>query len=169
MNLGAVRWKKIPLINRHLGVCVAWDSPSKTAISGYAGLLQSLRSNVVGPHTHSRRFPWDVGLQVGGAQKHLRSGSNLCRHQVRAQRSLAQHRWWVPRPTTLERSDWRREACPPAERAQQRSDEPTRRNQKDAKKNWNLTPINCPITAAASARCAPPTGGGWRRVCSGRR
>ena len=81
----------------------------------------------------------------------------------------SQHRGWVRRPTTLERSEGRRAACPPAERAQQRSDEPTRRNQKDAKKNWNLTPISCPITAAASARCVPLAEGGWRRVCSGRR
>ena len=41
----------------------AVNSPSETAISGYAGHLQSLRSNVVSPHTHSCRFPWDLGLQ----------------------------------------------------------------------------------------------------------
>ena len=34
--------------------------------------------------------------------------------------SLPQHRWWVRRPTTSERSDWRRAACPPAGRAQQK-------------------------------------------------
>ena len=32
-------------------------------------------------------------------------------------------------------------------------------------KNWTLTPITA---VAANARCAPPAGGGWRRVCSGR-
>ena len=32
------------------------NAPSQTAISGYAVLLQSLRSDVVGPHTHSCRF-----------------------------------------------------------------------------------------------------------------
>jgi hypothetical protein len=34
------------------------NSPSQTAISGYASLLQSLRSDVVGPHTRSCRFHW---------------------------------------------------------------------------------------------------------------
>jgi hypothetical protein len=47
------------------------NSPSKTAISGYAGLLQSLRSDVVNPHTHSCRFTRDAGLKVVDAQKHL--------------------------------------------------------------------------------------------------
>ena len=97
---------EIPLKNRHLGV---------------AGLLQSLRSNVVGPHTHACRFPWDVGLQVGGAQKHFRSGSNLCRRQVRTQRSLAQHRWRVPSPKTSERSEGSRAAYTPAGEAQHKS------------------------------------------------
>jgi len=32
---------------------VATNPPSQTAISGYAALLRSLRSNVVGPHTRS--------------------------------------------------------------------------------------------------------------------
>ena len=36
--------------------CFVLNSPSLTAISGYAGLLQSLRSDVVSPHTHSCRF-----------------------------------------------------------------------------------------------------------------
>jgi len=35
--------------------------PRLTAISGHAGLLQSLRSDVVGPHTHSCRFQEGVG------------------------------------------------------------------------------------------------------------
>ena len=39
-----------------LVVGAAVDSPSQTAISGYAGLLRSLRSNVVSPHTHSCRL-----------------------------------------------------------------------------------------------------------------
>ncbi len=43
------------------------DYPYKTAISGYARLLRSLRSNVVSPHTHSCRFLWDVRKQVVGA------------------------------------------------------------------------------------------------------
>jgi hypothetical protein len=47
------------------------DSPSQTAISGCASLLQSLRSDVVDPHTHSCRFQWDIGLKIVGAQKHL--------------------------------------------------------------------------------------------------
>jgi hypothetical protein len=47
------------------------NSPSQTAISGYAGLLQSLRSDVVDPHTHSCRFQWDAGLKIVSAQKHL--------------------------------------------------------------------------------------------------
>ena len=61
--------------------CVAMDSPSETAISGYASLLRSLRSNVVGPHTHSCRFPWDVGLQVVGAQEYLRLPNWVGMHQ----------------------------------------------------------------------------------------
>ncbi len=32
------------------------NSPSQTAISGYASLLQSLRYDVVSPHTRSCRF-----------------------------------------------------------------------------------------------------------------
>ena len=47
------------------------NSPSQTAISGYAGLLRSLRSNVVGPHTHSCRFQWTFGSLVVEAQKQL--------------------------------------------------------------------------------------------------
>ena len=80
---------------------VCMDSPSETAISGYARLLRSLRSNVVSPHTHSWRSPGSVGLQTDGVHP-----------------SNPQHRWWVRRPTTSERSDWRRAAYPPAGRAQ---------------------------------------------------
>jgi hypothetical protein len=52
----ALRCPQVLLVNRHLRVCVRLHSPSQTAISGYAGLLQSLRSNIVSPHTHSCRF-----------------------------------------------------------------------------------------------------------------
>ena len=89
------------------GFWIAWlcawvmNSPALTAISGYACLLQSLRSDVVGPHTRSCRFPGCVGLPIVGVDL-----------------SISQHRWWVRRPTTLEGSDWRRAAYPPAGRAQ---------------------------------------------------
>jgi hypothetical protein len=47
--------------------CVARNHPSETAISGYATLLRSLRSNVVSPHTHSCRLLSCFGcvLRVG--------------------------------------------------------------------------------------------------------
>ena len=48
------------------------NSPSPTAISGYASLLQSLRSNVVSPHTRSCRFQCDVGLQMVDQQRFLK-------------------------------------------------------------------------------------------------
>ena len=51
--------------------CFVLNSPSVTAISGYAGLLQSLRSDVVSPHTHSCRFPCDIGLHFFDVRKYL--------------------------------------------------------------------------------------------------
>jgi hypothetical protein len=70
-------WLELYLSNRQLQRCAAQSCPSQTAISGYAGLLRSLRSNVVGPHTCSCRFPRDVGEQIDGTEKHLPSNTKM--------------------------------------------------------------------------------------------
>ena len=120
------------------------DSPSQTAISGYAVLLQSLRSDVVGPHTHSCRFLAGVGLQVVCVPSSFGLTTCIGIQNICVRTSHSQHRWWVRRPTTSERSDWRRAACPPAGWVQQKVRGQMGRHQKSAQKNWNLTPINDP-------------------------
>ena len=65
------------------------NPPSQTAISGYASLLQSLRSDVVGPHTHSCRFQWGVGLQVVGAQMPLAVNTMMACTWLRASKLFA--------------------------------------------------------------------------------
>ena len=62
--------------------------------------------------------------QRGGLSHHEHQRNwNLTPINLDVHPSLTQHRWRVRRPTTLERSDWRRAACPPAGRAQHKANQ----------------------------------------------
>ena len=140
--------------NRQLGVCAVLTPPQKPPSRG----MQASSSRFA--PMSSARTPTRVGfseLMVDNTQraKALSIHPQAGLHKVRSLTFCSQHRWWVRRPTTLERSDWRRAACPPAGRAQ--------------KKNWNLTPITKraqkrktarrPFSCGAksfSAFCSPP-------------
>ena len=122
--------------------CVAQNYPSETAISGYACLLRSLRSNVVGPHTHSCRFLSDVGLQDVREQRFLRFTRIREFPFARKDPLFA-----VPMVGASSRQH-RSEATGGGQRTHQRgglrksSGGQMGWHKNSAQKNWNLTPIN---------------------------
>ena len=124
------------------GVCASLNSPCQTAISGYAGLLRSLRSNVVGPHTHSCRLLSDVSLQDVREQRFLRFTRR--REFPFARKDTLFAAQMVGASSRQHRS----EATGGGQRTHQRGGFSKRsggqmgRHQKSAQKNWNLTPIN---------------------------
>ena len=70
---------RLARLHRTLVDARALDSPSQTAISGYACLLQSLRSNVVSPHTHSCRFLACLVVCVGSELPLLNRHLGVCK------------------------------------------------------------------------------------------
>ncbi len=131
----------LPLLNSHLGVWVALRSPSQTAISGYAGLLRSLRSNVVGPHTHSCRFLCEVGYQVIGAQKCLRLPNWVGMHQSPSHPCVAAPMVGAS-PDNIGAKRLAEGGVPAGGAGFRKSSGGQMgRHPKSAQKNWNLTPI----------------------------
>ena len=123
------------------------ELPSQTAISGYASLLRSLRSNVVGPHTRSCRFSWGVGLQVVDAQKLYRFTTQQACTGSRAHISFAAP--MVGASSDNIGAQRLAEGGVPASGAgsakgglSHPSGEWLSNQRNSAQNNWNLTPIN---------------------------
>ena len=108
----------------------------------------------------SARTPTRAGFQ-GMLGSKLLARKSIChspprRHaQSRVNICSSQHRWWVRRPTTSERSDWRGAAYPTAGRAQPGISQKLESdpNKKPAKR---AQPVMCAGGCATSATAATP-------------